>query len=331
VSAFQKLFLATAILGTGLAVAVLLGQPVGSKTVTGLPASPASQPFAVAAPIAPPAALNSVSSAKLLPDADAASKTTSLLDAPALLPPLAPVATFSNPSPDPPVSQFAAVSMASQPRSFEPNGPVVHLRNEAPRAIGAEARSPISIRRLPPVDVVQTAAPSFSNSPPQVASVWNSPPTSFNDPATSAATYAASTPATPASFANTPPESAGSAQPTPPPFIADASDDSQTHIVADGDSLEKLASLYLSDPHRGKEIFELNRDILSDPNLLPIGAELKIPDRIARASADRQSRLPGFRGDQNVREAAMGNLVPVRALPSVPPPQAQLTHPVAAD
>lgn len=108
------------------------------------------------------------------------------------------------------------------------------------------------------------------------------------------------------------------------------------HVVADGDSLEKLAALYLNDPHRGKEIFELNRGILSDPNLLPIGAELKIPDRATSAMMNRQSRRPGYLGDPNVREAAMGDLIPVRSMPSAntgtaPPPQAQLTRPIAAD
>jgi hypothetical protein len=122
-----------------------------------------------------------------------------------------------------------------------------------------------------------------------------------------------------------------------PPFppAAEETDDARTHVVADGDSLEKLASLYLNDPHRGKEIYELNRGILSDPNLLPIGAELKIPDRTNPAAWARQSRLPGYQGDAAVREAAMGDLVPIRSMPSAntssPPPHAQLTRPVQAD
>lgn len=124
---------------------------------------------------------------------------------------------------------------------------------------------------------------------------------------------------------------------SPPPtqIASEELDDSHTHTVADGDSLEKLAALYLSDPQRSKEIFELNRDVLSDPNLLPIGIALKIPDRASRTAYDRQSRRPGYEGDITVRQAANGNMVPIRALPemnsAIMPPHAQLSRPIAAD
>jgi nucleoid-associated protein YgaU len=51
----------------------------------------------------------------------------------------------------------------------------------------------------------------------------------------------------------------------------------QTHVVHPGDSLERLAKRYLGDEGRAIEIFDLNREILENPHLLPIGAELKIP------------------------------------------------------
>jgi nucleoid-associated protein YgaU len=51
----------------------------------------------------------------------------------------------------------------------------------------------------------------------------------------------------------------------------------RTHIVHEGDSLERLAERYLGDAGRAVEIFDLNRDILENPHLLRIGAELKIP------------------------------------------------------
>lgn len=51
----------------------------------------------------------------------------------------------------------------------------------------------------------------------------------------------------------------------------------RVHTVVDGDSLPKLAARYLRDAKRSEEIFALNRDVLSSPDLLPIGAELKIP------------------------------------------------------
>ena len=49
------------------------------------------------------------------------------------------------------------------------------------------------------------------------------------------------------------------------------------HIVHNRDTLEKLAERYLGDAGRALELFDLNRDQLTNPHLLPIGAELRIP------------------------------------------------------
>jgi nucleoid-associated protein YgaU len=51
------------------------------------------------------------------------------------------------------------------------------------------------------------------------------------------------------------------------------------HRVVDGDTLPSLAQRYLGDAARAGEILEANRDVLSNPELLPIGAALKIPAR----------------------------------------------------
>ena len=85
------------------------------------------------------------------------------------------------------------------------------------------------------------------------------------------------------------------------------------HIVVDGDSLAKLAGRYLDDPKRSVEIYELNRELLANPDLLPIGTALKIPDRETLTSWDKQSRRIGYPYGEAVRQAASGNLVPVRA------------------
>jgi nucleoid-associated protein YgaU len=50
------------------------------------------------------------------------------------------------------------------------------------------------------------------------------------------------------------------------------------HKIADGDTLPALAARYLGSPSRAMEIFKANREVLSDPELLPIGRELKIPE-----------------------------------------------------
>ena len=50
-----------------------------------------------------------------------------------------------------------------------------------------------------------------------------------------------------------------------------------THKIIDGDSLAVLAQRYLGSASRAMEIYEANRDLLAQPEILPIGAELKIP------------------------------------------------------
>lgn len=60
----------------------------------------------------------------------------------------------------------------------------------------------------------------------------------------------------------------------------------RTHVVHAGDSLESLAERYLGDEARALELFDLNRSVLENPHLLPIGAELAIPENPeARATA----------------------------------------------
>jgi len=49
------------------------------------------------------------------------------------------------------------------------------------------------------------------------------------------------------------------------------------HVVQNNDTLDKLAKRYLGDEGRALEIFDRNRDLLDNPHLLPIGAELSIP------------------------------------------------------
>ncbi len=49
------------------------------------------------------------------------------------------------------------------------------------------------------------------------------------------------------------------------------------HRVVDGDDLRNLARRYLKDANRALEIFHANRDVLEQPDLLPLGVELQIP------------------------------------------------------
>lgn len=49
------------------------------------------------------------------------------------------------------------------------------------------------------------------------------------------------------------------------------------HRIVDGDELRNLAASYLNSPDRHLEIFELNRDVIRHPDVLPLHTEIKIP------------------------------------------------------
>lgn len=53
----------------------------------------------------------------------------------------------------------------------------------------------------------------------------------------------------------------------------------RVHKIADGDTLSALSQKYYGDATAAGGIFEANRDVLADPDLLPIGREIQIPPR----------------------------------------------------
>jgi nucleoid-associated protein YgaU len=53
-----------------------------------------------------------------------------------------------------------------------------------------------------------------------------------------------------------------------------------TYTVKPGDSLSKIAKQELGDAHAYMEIFNLNRDQLSDPDKIQPGQVLKLPQRV---------------------------------------------------
>lgn len=66
----------------------------------------------------------------------------------------------------------------------------------------------------------------------------------------------------------------------------------RAHKIANGDSLPALAKRYLGSEDRAVEIFEANRDLLSSPDALPIGVELRIPPRDAPKSSAKHAADP---------------------------------------
>jgi nucleoid-associated protein YgaU len=51
----------------------------------------------------------------------------------------------------------------------------------------------------------------------------------------------------------------------------------QYHEVVKGDSLWKIAEKYYGDGSLYNNIFEANKDILKDPNVIKVGQKLRIP------------------------------------------------------
>jgi nucleoid-associated protein YgaU len=58
---------------------------------------------------------------------------------------------------------------------------------------------------------------------------------------------------------------------------SDQYDATQYHEVVKGDTLWKIAEHYYGDGNLYTNIFEANKDILKDPNMIKIGQKLRIP------------------------------------------------------
>jgi nucleoid-associated protein YgaU len=208
--------------------------------------------------------------------------------------------------------------------------PRAKLRNEAPRPLAFDAPSAASpVEQLSPPAPANVAT-SMDVEPPAEAQNWGSrqsPPDGFEQ-------VAASPPTIVASYREAADSTASITPIGPPPWPRPTDGDlPRTHVVVDGDSLARLAGRYLDDPRRSDEIFEANRGLLSDPDLLPIGVELVIPSRAAASSAALESPQSFRPRAVAAHAAAAGGLVPVRPIPSSTGavPRAQLTRPVPVE
>jgi nucleoid-associated protein YgaU len=50
------------------------------------------------------------------------------------------------------------------------------------------------------------------------------------------------------------------------------------YIVQSGDSLSKISKKFYGDPNKWKRIFEANRDVVKNPDVIQPGWTLRIPD-----------------------------------------------------
>jgi LysM repeat protein len=83
-----------------------------------------------------------------------------------------------------------------------------------------------------------------------------------------------------------------------------------THKIVDGDTLSKLAAEYLGSAERYLEIYEWNRAVLANPDLLPIGKVLRIPPRQAPGAPDGELKSAPSTSDAQSQQL---ELVPVPA------------------
>jgi nucleoid-associated protein YgaU len=67
-------------------------------------------------------------------------------------------------------------------------------------------------------------------------------------------------------------------EPLAEPLIEDEPATERYHMVAAGDTLGHIAQKYYGQANKYMKIFEANRNILDDPNLIKVGQKLKIPD-----------------------------------------------------
>jgi nucleoid-associated protein YgaU len=70
---------------------------------------------------------------------------------------------------------------------------------------------------------------------------------------------------------------ADSHRPAAPPATPPADDVPSTYVVRDGDDLTGIAARFYGHPAAAASVWAANRDVIPDPNLLPIGVHLRLP------------------------------------------------------
>jgi nucleoid-associated protein YgaU len=98
----------------------------------------------------------------------------------------------------------------------------------------------------------------------------------------------------------------------------------QTHTIVDGDTLQNLAQHYLGRSDRYMELFQYNRNVLRNPDELPIGAELRIPSQVALPTTSGSAALPA------APMTPISPLLPLPQIPTAPSASGKTTLPASA-
>jgi nucleoid-associated protein YgaU len=244
------------------------------------------------------------------------------------------------------LSMVAAGATLAAPLVIDVARAVMGQRPEAV-AQGREAAMPPAQWE---VAVQQVVAPPANDFVPPPAPQW--PPLADSAPGDASATpppardYAAPVPPSPlppvaAELGAVGPEFAGTyrstldvpppplldAQRPPPPAVAWSAPDvprpvaatmpaavvPQSYVIRDGDDLTGIATRFYGHASAAGAIWGANRDRLPDPNMLPIGAELRLPAPWTVAAG-----LPGGGGGGAAIEPHVESLAAVRRLGDVP-------------
>ena len=70
----------------------------------------------------------------------------------------------------------------------------------------------------------------------------------------------------------------GSSSSAPSPAGAEAQSSERVYVVVKGDSLSKISKMFYGDPNSWKRIFDANRDVIHDADLIQPGWKLRIPE-----------------------------------------------------
>lgn len=94
----------------------------------------------------------------------------------------------------------------------------------------------------------------------------------------------------------------------------------QTHVIQSGDSLSLLAERYLGSQGRFQEIYDANRDVLTDANRLPLGATIVIPST-SKTSYKAQAETTA-RAAVSQPEKLRGTITDISTIEPIAPPPA---------
>ncbi|MFM8736048.1 MAG: LysM peptidoglycan-binding domain-containing protein [Pirellulales bacterium] len=146
------------------------------------------------------------------------------------------------------------------PPQATPAWPPAEQVATTPVALRADYAPPSPPARLPPV------APALQAEGPAMTATYRS---TFDVPPPPLLDAQAAPPLVAAWAA---PKAAGRTVEAPQADLVPA-----TYVVRDGDDLTGISTRFYGHPGGAAAVWEANRDVIPDPNLLPIGAELRLP------------------------------------------------------